>query len=276
MLCGFLTGNDGVHVLNINRTYEKLMLAARIIVAVENPADVMAVSARPYGQRAVLKFAQYTGAKALAGRYTPGTFTNQITKSYREPRLLLVTDPRIDAQPVVESSYVNLPVIAFCDADSSLRYVDVCIPANNKGKLSIGLLYWMLAREVLRLRGTITRQEEWSVPVDLFFFRDPEEIEKAEEEQKARLAAQQAQQQAAGYEAQDGYDATGGGDAGGDFGANPLQVQAPAAAPQAPGAIGGATMAGFEAAPAPQVQYQAAPAGQQFQQQYGGAAQEWQ
>ena len=64
--------NDGVHILNINRTYEKINLAARIIVAVENPADVMAVSARPYGQRAVLKFAQYTGAKALAGRYTPG------------------------------------------------------------------------------------------------------------------------------------------------------------------------------------------------------------
>lgn len=60
--------------------------------------DVVAISARPYGQRAVLKFAQYTGCLSIAGRFTPGTFTNQITKQFREPRLLIITDPRPDAQ----------------------------------------------------------------------------------------------------------------------------------------------------------------------------------
>jgi small subunit ribosomal protein SAe len=180
--------NDGIHILNIGQTWEKLMLAARIIVAIENPADVIAISARPYGQRAVLKFAAYTGAQCSSSRYTPGTFTNQITRQFREPRLLIVTDPRTDSQPVAEAMYTNLPVIAFCDSDSPLRGVDLVIPANNKGKLSIGLLYWMLAREVLRLRGTILRQQPWEVPVDLFFYRDPEEIEKAEEAQQAQAA----------------------------------------------------------------------------------------
>ncbi len=74
------------------------MLAARVIVAIENPEDVVAISARPYGQRAVLKFAHYTSANYIAGRYTPGTFTNQIQKKFLEPRLLLVTDPRTDHQ----------------------------------------------------------------------------------------------------------------------------------------------------------------------------------
>nr|WCZ58725.1 40S ribosomal protein SA [Seculamonas ecuadoriensis] len=179
---------DGVHILNLGRTWEKLVLAARIIVAIENPADVCAISARTYGNRAVLKFAHYTGAQCLAGRFTPGTFTNQVQQRFMEPRLLIVTDPRFDHQPVTEAAYVNLPVIAFADADSPLRYVDVAIPANNKGKNAIGLLYWMLTREVLRLRG-YSRGLPWEVKVDLFFYREAEEVEKAQAEAEAEQPA---------------------------------------------------------------------------------------
>jgi len=87
-----------VHLINLGKTWEKLMLAARVIVAVENPEDVIAISGRPYGQRAVLKFAQYTGTNYIAGRYTPGSLTNQSQKKFLEPRLLVVTDPGVDHQ----------------------------------------------------------------------------------------------------------------------------------------------------------------------------------
>ena len=154
---------------------EKIVLAARIIVAVDNPADICVISARPYGQRAVLKFAAHTGAVAIAGRFTPGSFTNYITRSFKEPRLIIVTDPRTDAQAIREASYVNIPVLALCDTDSPTEYVDVAIPTNNKGRHAIGLVWWMLAREVLRLRSTLaSRETEWEVMTDLYFYRDPE------------------------------------------------------------------------------------------------------
>lgn len=88
----------GIFIINLGKTWEKLQLAARVIVAIENPHDIIVQSARPYGQRAVLKFAQYTGAHPIAGRHTPGTFTNQLQTSFSEPRLLILTDPRTDHQ----------------------------------------------------------------------------------------------------------------------------------------------------------------------------------
>jgi len=173
---------DGVYIIDLQKTWEKLVLAARVIAAIENPQDICVISARPHGQRAVLKFAKYIGAHALAGRYTPGTFTNQIQDRFIEPRLLVLTDPRTDYQPLQESAYVNIPTIAFCNTDSPLKFVDIGIPCNNKSKNNIGFMWYLLAREVLYLKGKIPRGQPWEVMPDLFLFRDPE-VEKTEAEE---------------------------------------------------------------------------------------------
>ena len=185
----FRRNKEGVHIINLAKTWEKLVLAARIIAAIENPQDIIVIGARENSQRAVLKFCKYTGCQTISGRYTAGTFTNQITKQFREPRLLIVTDPSFDKQAIREAACVNIPTIAFCDTDSPLEYVDCAIPCNTKGKLSIGLMMWFLAREVLRIRGVVSRESEWEACVDLFFARDPKEIEESQKAAEAAPAA---------------------------------------------------------------------------------------
>lgn len=64
----FRRTGDGIHIIHLGKTWEKVMVAARAIVSIENPADIIVASQRPYGSRAVLKFSQYTGALAMAGR----------------------------------------------------------------------------------------------------------------------------------------------------------------------------------------------------------------
>lgn len=200
----------GAHIFNIQKFWEKINLAARIIVAIENPQDVCVVSAKEMGQRAIIKFAKFCGTSQISGRFSPGSFTNHSQAGYREPRILIVTDPEIDHQAIREASYVNIPVIALCDADTDLKYIDVAIPCNNKAAQPIGLVWWFLTREVLRLRGLskggLARNQDWEIMPDLFFYRNADDIKKQEQEDLAKIAAEKEDNEAENFEQNDNAD----------------------------------------------------------------------
>ena len=177
----FSCRKDGTHVINLSMTYEKIKLAARMIYAVEEPKDVLAISTKPFGARAVHKFAEFLGANYVEQRFTPGYFTNHSIKQFTEPRLMIVCDPNTDSQAIHEAAYANIPTIALCDTDAHLDFVDCVIPCNTKNKMSMGLIMWLLTREVLRLRGTLNMTENWKVLPDLFFYRDAADESKIDE-----------------------------------------------------------------------------------------------
>lgn len=189
--------NNGFHIINLRKTWEKLLLAARAIAAVKNQADVCAVSTHKFGQRAVLKFARATGATTFAGRFTPGTFTNQIQAVFKEPGLLVINDPRTDHQPINEAAYANIPVIAFVNTDCKLNFIDIAIPCNTNSAHAVGLMWWLLAREVQRIRGVISRDQPWDVMVDLFFCRETEDQAQAAQAQATQRAIGEAAAEAA-------------------------------------------------------------------------------
>ena len=142
---------DGIAIFDVNKIYEKIQVAARIIASVD-PDSVISVSSREAGHRAVYKFGHFTKTQVVTGRWSPGMLTNQTTKKYVEPRLLIVSDPRTDYNAILESSYVNLPVIAICNSDNMLKYVDCAIPCNNRNNYSIAMIWYLLTKAVLEIK----------------------------------------------------------------------------------------------------------------------------
>jgi small subunit ribosomal protein S2 len=146
--------SDGLYVLDVKKTDERIRYAARFIGRFE-PDKVLVVARRQYGHKPIEDFARLTGAHAIAGRFIPGTLTNPKLDSFVEPDIIVATDPRGDEQALKEASDIGIPCVALCDTDNATSWVDLVIPVNNKGKKALMIVYWLLAREVLRERGTL-------------------------------------------------------------------------------------------------------------------------
>ncbi len=143
---------DGLHVLDVRETDRRIRFAANFLNRF--PADrILVVSQRQYGQKPVRVFAKTIGAVSFAERFVPGCLTNPNLAEYFEPHVLFVTDPATDQQALSEAVSIGIPVIGLCDVNNETRNVDLVIPANNKGRVALATVYWLLAREVLKGRA---------------------------------------------------------------------------------------------------------------------------
>ncbi|MHA2020458.1 MAG: 30S ribosomal protein S2 [Candidatus Thorarchaeota archaeon] len=160
----------GLYVLDVRKTDERIRTAGKFIARFD-ASKIVVVSGRVYGKRPVETFAYYIGANAFTERFVPGTLTNPNIagpRVYVEPELVILTDPRTDQQALSEAARIGVPVIALCDTDNQTTNVDLVIPSNNRGRKALALVYFLLTRQVLRERGTLTEEEETAFTAEDF------------------------------------------------------------------------------------------------------------
>ncbi len=163
----FKTRPDRLNLIDIQKIDYKIRMAAKFLAHYE-PADILVVARRKYAQNAAKKFAEVIGAKAIVGRFVPGTLTNPEAKEFIEPSVVVVSDPIADREAISEAAKVRIPVVAICNTNNTTQNIDIVIPGNNRGKKAIALIYWLLAREYLLNRGIIKSPEEFNVPLEEF------------------------------------------------------------------------------------------------------------
>jgi len=159
--------DDGLHVLDLKKLNERLKGAAQLMASFDK-ATVFIVSNKDNAVQPIEKLCALTGFQPLVGRFTPGRFTNPSRTDFVEPKLVFVVDPSADKQAVKEAYSVSIPVIALCDTNNNPSMIDLVVPTNNKGRKAIALIFWILAREVLKNRGEIKENEEFTAKSEEF------------------------------------------------------------------------------------------------------------
>ena len=163
----YKTRPDGLSVLNLQKINERIEIAAHLL-AQYAPEDILIVSRRENGWKATKQFGKLTGAKVFSGRYPPGILTNPNLDNFVEAKIILVTDSWPDRNAVNDALKIGIPVIALCDTNNQSNNIDLVVPCNNKGKKSLGLLFYILTREYMKKRGLIKSDKEFKAKIDDF------------------------------------------------------------------------------------------------------------
>lgn len=158
---------DGLFVLDVKKTDERIRIAAKFLSRFE-PTKIAVVAARLYARYPAKKFCETTKATPIAGRFVPGRFSNPLYPNHLEPAVIIVSDPKADAEAVSEAGIMGIPVIALCSTDNEFSSVDLVIPTNNKGRRALAVIYWLLARQVLREKGELAPDKDMNLTIDDF------------------------------------------------------------------------------------------------------------
>lgn len=171
--------DDGLSVFNLQKVNERIEMAVEFLSRFNR---ILLVSRKANAAVPIAKFAEATGCKAIPGRFSPGTLTNPTFPDFFEPDVVMVVDPLVDQQVIREAKKKRIPVVALCDTFNECSDIDLVIPVNNNGKKSLALIFWILAREILKKGKKPFKMK----PEDFGYEEKPEKEEPEEETQKER------------------------------------------------------------------------------------------
>ncbi len=165
---------EGLYMLDLDITLDRIKTAAKFVnrIGIEN---IIVCSGRQYANMPIEKFSEMTDAKYLLGRFMPGTLTNPSLPYYIEPKLVLISDPQVDEQAIVEATNAGIPVIGISNTDNLTSKIDLIIPANNRGRKALATVYWLLAREILIEQGKLQQEEPMKYEIEDFETKITEE-----------------------------------------------------------------------------------------------------
>ena len=158
---------DGLFVLDVKKTDDRIRIAAKFLARFDR-AKVAVAASRLYAHEPVKKYCELTGATAIVGRFIPGLLSNPQYSSRIDPEIIVVSDPCADAQAVKEAGRVGIPIVALCSSDNEFAGVDLVIPTNNKGRRALAVVFWLLARQVLRERGELAADKDPAATIEDF------------------------------------------------------------------------------------------------------------
>ena len=161
---------DGLKVLDIQTLNDRIKAIAGFLCRFESP-QIVIVSHKLYGQKPAKEFGKAIGAKVLVGRFVPGTFTNPQSKEFIEPKVIISTESDSDMQAITEASSVHAVVISLVSTNNLLKNIDIAVPVNNKGRKSLALVFWLLAREMLKAKGLVKTDAEFTPTIDDFEYK---------------------------------------------------------------------------------------------------------
>lgn len=156
---------DGLAVMDLATIDQRIQTASKFLGRLNN---IIVVTRKQVGFDPIKKFAEVVGARVVTGRFMPGTLTNPTYKNFFEAHAMIIVDPLSDVHALQEAVKARVPIVAICDTFNETKDIDFIIPANNKGKRSIATIFWLLAREILKERGTIKSDEEFKFEIKDF------------------------------------------------------------------------------------------------------------
>jgi ribosomal protein uS2 len=143
---------DGLAILN-TLLVDKKMAEGIDFIKQFKPSELTLICKREAGWRGAKMFSELTGVRTYTKKYPSGVLTNTVLDDFIETKMVVICDPWLDKNALKDAKNIRIPVASICDTNNHTADCDVVMIGNNKSNKSMGLFFWLMAREYMKAHG---------------------------------------------------------------------------------------------------------------------------